>query len=209
MSVTRPPLHLAVLGDSIAFGTGAARADDTLGAQLRTALRADGHDVELTVYAVPGAVSADLAPQVRRALREGADLAVVVVGANDLARLVTPETAAAALGNAVTELRAAGIDVVVVPAPDMSTIPFVPPAFRPVVRAASAQLQRRQEEVAAAAGARVAALAAHVGRSFESDPAMFAADRFHPSSAGYAAIAAALTPFVLTAARERRDGTAA
>jgi lysophospholipase L1-like esterase len=37
---------------------------------------------------------------------------------------------------------------------------------------------------------------------------MFAADRFHPSSAGYAAIAAALTPYVLDAARARRDAAA-
>ena len=135
-----------------------------------------------------------------------ADLAVVVVGANDLARLVPPDQAAAALGDAVRALRSAGSDVVVVPAPDMSSIPFVPPAARPLVRAASAELQRRQETVASAAGARVAVVAAHVGRSFDADLAMFAADRFHPSSAGYAAIAAALVPFVLEAARDRRDG---
>ncbi|MGY1771201.1 GDSL-type esterase/lipase family protein [Blastococcus sp. SYSU D00813] len=205
--MTRSPLRLAVLGDSIAFGTGATRPQDTLGRRLADALRADGSDVELTVLAVPGAVSADLAAQVRRAV-PAPDLAVVVVGANDLARLVPTERSAAALGDAVRALRAAGADVVVVPAPDMSSIPFVPPAFRPVVRAASAVLQRRQEEVAAAAGARVASVAAHVGRSFETDPAMFAGDRFHPSSAGYAAIAAALTPFVLRAARERRDAAA-
>ncbi len=212
MVVSRTPLRLAVLGDSIAFGTGAARPEDTLGARLSAALRADGHEVELSVLAVPGAVSADLTAQVRRALSAAGrapDVAVVVVGANDLARLVPTESAAAALGSAVTALRGAGTDVVVVPAPDMSSIPFVPPAFRPVVRAASAQLQRRQEAVAASAGARVAAVAAHVGRSFESDPSMFAADRFHPSSAGYAAIASALTPVVLATACERRDGTAA
>ena len=114
-----------------------------IGGALLPALRADGHDVELTVRAVPGAVSADLAAQVRRVV-PAADLAVVVVGANDLARLVPTERAAAALGDAVRALRAAGTDVVVVPAPDMSSIPFVPPALRPVVRAASAQLQRMQ-----------------------------------------------------------------
>jgi len=211
VSVTRTPLRLAVLGDSIAFGTGATRSEDALGPRLAAALRADGHDVELTVLAVPGAVSADLGAQVRRAVPapdRAPDVAVVVVGANDLARLVSAERAAAALADAVRSLRGAGTDVVVVPAPDMSSIPFVPPALRPVVRAASAQLQRRQEQVAATAGARVAAVAAHVGRSFESDPSMFAADRFHPSSAGYAAIAAALIPFVLDAARARRDAAA-
>jgi lysophospholipase L1-like esterase len=34
---------------------------------------------------------------------------------------------------------------------------------------------------------------------------MFSADRFHPSSAGYARIAAALAPTVVAAARARRD----
>jgi lysophospholipase L1-like esterase len=38
---------------------------------------------------------------------------------------------------------------------------------------------------------------------------MFSTDRFHPSSSGYARIAAALTPSVLAAARARRDEAAA
>ncbi|WP_244524396.1 SGNH/GDSL hydrolase family protein [Trujillonella endophytica] len=203
-----PRLHLALLGDSIAFGTGTERVEDGLGPRLAVALRADGHDVALAVLAVPGAVSADLAAQVRRAV-PGTDLAVVVVGANDLARMVAPERAATALGEAVRALRAAGADVVVVPAPDMSSLPLVPPALRPVVRAACAELQRRQEEVAESAGARVAAVAAHVSSTFDGDLSMFAADRYHPSSAGYAAIAAVLVPFVLDAARARRDGEVA
>jgi lysophospholipase L1-like esterase len=37
---------------------------------------------------------------------------------------------------------------------------------------------------------------------------MFSADRYHPSSAGYARIAAAVTPSVLAAARARRDAAA-
>ena len=37
---------------------------------------------------------------------------------------------------------------------------------------------------------------------------LFARDRFHPSSAGYARITAALTPTVLAAARARRDAAA-
>ena len=57
-------------------------------------------------------------------------------------------------------------------------------------------------------GASVVAVA-DVNRAFGSDPSLFAADRFHPSSAGYARIAAALAPAVLDAARARRDETAA
>ena len=202
-------LRLLVLGDSIAYGTGALRPEDTLGRRLSAALTADGFDVDLRVLAVPGAVSADLAAQVRRAEPFAADLAVVVVGANDLARFVAPEQATAALAAAVAALRAAGTDVVVVPAPDMSMVPFVPPAFRPLVQAACAQLQRRQAEVAETAGATVAGVAADVAATFAADPALFSHDRFHPSSAGYARIADVLIPYVLTAARDRRDDAAA
>jgi lysophospholipase L1-like esterase len=207
--VTRTPLRLLVLGDSIAYGTGALRAEDTLGRRLSSELAADGFDVELRVLAVPGAVSSDLAAQVRRAEQFDADLAVVVIGANDLARFLPPEPAAAALAAAVTALRARGADVVVVPAPDMSMVPFVPPAFRSLVRAACAQLQQRQAAAVEAAGGWVAGVAAEVAGAFTADPAMFSADRFHPSSAGYARIAAALAPSVLAAARARRDEAAA
>ena len=207
--MTRTPLRLLILGDSIAYGTGALRAEDTLGRRLSAELAADGFDVELRVLAVPGAVSGDLAAQVRRAEPFGADLAVVVIGANDLARFIPPEQAATALASAVTALRTRGADVVAVPAPDMSMVPFVPPAFRPLVQAACAQLQRRQTAVVEAAGGSVAGVAAEVAGAFAADPAMFSADRFHPSSAGYARIAAALAPSVLAAARARREEAAA
>jgi lysophospholipase L1-like esterase len=207
--VTSTLFRLVVLGDSIAYGTGALRAEDTLGPRLSADLAADGFDVDLRVLAVPGALSDDLAAQVRRAEPFDADLAVVVIGANDLARFVPPEQAAAALAAAVTALRARGADVIAVPAPDMSMVPFVPPAFRPLVRAACAQLQQRQAAVVEAAGGSVAGVAAEVARAFTADPAMFSVDRFHPSSAGYARIAAALAPSVLAAARARRDEAAA
>ncbi len=207
--MARSPLRLLVLGDSIAYGTGARRPEDTLGSRLTRALTAEGFDVDLHVLAVPGAVSADLAAQVRRARPLDADLAVVVIGANDLARFVPPEQAAAALASAIGALRTQGTDVVVVPAPDMSSVPFVPPAFRPLVRAACVQLQQRQAAVAETAGGTVAGIAAEVAGAFAADPAMFSADRFHPSSAGYARIAAALAPVVVAAARARRDEAAA
>jgi lysophospholipase L1-like esterase len=207
--VIRTPLRLLVLGDSIAYGTGALRTEDTLGRRLSAELTADGFDVDLRVLAVPGAVSGDLAAQVRRAESFDADLAVVVIGANDLARFVPAEQAAGALAAAGTALRARGADVVAVPAPDMSMVPFVPPAFRPLVQAACTQLQQRQAAVVEAAGGSVAGVAAEVARAFAADPAMFSADRFHPSSAGYARIAAAVAPSVLAAARARREDAAA
>jgi lysophospholipase L1-like esterase len=206
--VLRTALRLVVLGDSIAHGTGAARAEDALGPRLARELSADGFDVDLSVLAVPGAVSRDLAPQVRRALPLRPDLAVVVIGANDLARFVPPASAAADLGAAVAALRDVGAAVVVVPAPDLALVPWIPAAYRSVITAACTRLRSRQTAVVREHGGRPAEIADEVGAAFGADPAMFSGDRFHPSSAGYARIAAALAPTVLAAARDRRDAAA-
>ncbi|SCX57982.1 Lysophospholipase L1 [Klenkia marina] len=192
---------LAVLGDSIAFGTGAARPADAIGPRLVAALAEDGVDATLQVVAVPGAVSAALAGQVRSVTR--CDLALVVVGANDLTRLVPPATAAEQLGAAVQDLRLLGADVLVVPAPDLSTVPWVPPAFQALVATASAELQRRQTGAVRAAGGVAVPIGTELGERFRAQPALFSADRFHPSSAGYALIAEALAPVVRAVARGR------
>jgi lysophospholipase L1-like esterase len=200
--VDRSALRFAVLGDSLAFGTGALRPADALGPRLAAAVERAGYVVELRVLAVPGAVSADLAAQVRRAVPLRPDLALIVIGANDLPRLVPPERAAAALGTAVRALRSLGTSVVVTTAPDLSAVPGVPPALRPVVQGACRLLQQRQAAAAAAAGAVVAPVTMALARAF-ADPALYAADRYHPSSLGYARIASALEPFVVAAARSR------
>jgi lysophospholipase L1-like esterase len=125
-----------------------------------------------------------------------------VVGANDLARLVPRAQSAAALAAAVQALRGAGTGVVVAPAPDLSCVPGVPPALRPALRTACDELQRRQAGAAEAAGAVVAPIARQLADSFAGEPELFSSDGFHPSSAGYARIAAALAPHVVAAARD-------
>ena len=133
---------------------------------------------------------------------------MVVVGANDLARFVPPAQAAASSPRRSTALRARGTDVVVVPRRTCPAVPFVPPGVPGRRAGGVAQLQRRQAAAAEAAGGHVAAVA-RGQPGLRRRPGLFAADRFHPSSAGYARIAAALAPAVLAAARSRRDGAAA
>ena len=198
-------LRFAVLGDSIAYGQGAARSADTIGPRLATALTDAGTPTELRVFAVPGARSDALAAQTRRALSWGPQVALVIIGANDLTRLVPPELAARQLADAVQSLRAASVQVVVAPAPDLSVLPGVPARMRAVVRAGSAALRAAQKRAALRAGALVADVEEATSAAFAADVGLFSADRFHPSSAGYAVIAAALEPAVRAAA-ERACG---
>ena len=151
-------VRLALLGDSIAFGQGASSTRDTIGARLAQALSDGGVTTELHVLAVPRARSDQLDRQATAALSERAQVAVVIVGANDLTHFVPPDQAAAQLGAAVRPLVEAGVQVVVAPAPDLSVVPWVPPQFQLLVASASRALRQAQTREALAAGAHVADL---------------------------------------------------
>jgi lysophospholipase L1-like esterase len=195
-------LRFCVLGDSLAAGVGSTHSQDTLGQRLARRLRAAGHVVDLHGFGVPGARSADLERQVGVALRTGVDLALIVIGANDLAGLVPPAVAAGQLHDAVARLVRAGARVVVVPAPDLGIVSRVPGAYRHLVSAASGQYAQAQTEAAIRAGGAVAAPGPQLTARFAAEPSLFSADRFHPSSAGYGVIADALAPHVLAVAAD-------
>jgi lysophospholipase L1-like esterase len=193
-------VRLALLGDSIAWGQGAALPGDRLGPRLTEALQTRGVTAVNRVFAVPGARSRDLDQQVDQALAWQPHLALVVIGANDLTHREPVNTAVAALERAVGRLRDGDAEVVVAPAPDLGAVPHVPASLRDAVRASSDVLRRRQTQVVEAAGGHVADPDQRSSRAFAGDPTLFSVDRFHPSSAGYAVIADALLPAVAAAA---------
>ena len=198
-------LRLALLGDSIAAGVGATRRADTLAARLLAALSEQGVAAEARVEAVPGARSSDLAAQVRRVQAWRPDVALVLVGANDLGAVVPARRAAAELRETVRELVAGGTEVVLAPAPDLSVVPSVPASYRGLLRAASLALRAEQVRVTLEEGGRVADAEGTASAAFAQDLALFSADRFHPSSAGYAVIARAIAPAVLAAVSGTRS----
>lgn len=203
-------VRLAMLGDSIAVGRGATRRTGTPGARLAHRLRDEGATVTTRVFAAPGARSAALGDQAERAARWRPSVAVIIIGANDLLHHTHAGRAASQLGDAVRRLRDVGAEVVVAPAPDLSALPDTPAGLVPVLRAASMLLRDSQIIAARAAGAHVADRDHATARAFAADRTLFCADRFHPSSAGYAVIAEALGPEVTTAlaAYEERTGRA-
>jgi acyl-CoA thioesterase I len=83
------PLRLLVLGDSLSAGYGLPQADG-FEARLAAALRSHGHDVALVDGAVSGDTSAGGLARLDWTLADGADAAIVELGANDGLRGVDP-----------------------------------------------------------------------------------------------------------------------
>ncbi|HXH77592.1 SGNH/GDSL hydrolase family protein [Nocardioides sp.] len=195
-------IELLMLGDSIAAGLGADRPKDTLGGQLAKRLaNSTKRAVRLHTGACVGAETSMVRAQLA-ALPPGyrADVAVIVVGGNDVTHRVRPAVSGHHLAEVIEALRGNDTEVVVGTCPDLSALTAVPQPLRAVGARASRQLANTQREVATACGAYAVSLAEVVGPFFIAHPdEMFAMDRFHPSGAGYRRTAKALMPSVLAA----------
>jgi lysophospholipase L1-like esterase len=195
------PLHLVVLGDSAAAGLGCERAEQTPGALFAGGLARDlGRRIDLEVVAVTGARSADLDPQVGRALRRPVDLAVIIIGANDVTHRVPRAAAARDLARAVRTLRAAGAVVVVGTCPDLGTVKPVMQPLRTVARVSSRRLAQAQTVAVVEAGGIAVSIGNLLAQVFTEEPHLWSADRFHPSPEGYRRIVDAVLPSLLQAA---------
>lgn len=203
------PITMVVLGDSSAAGYGVHRPRETPGALLATGTSRRLHrPVRLYRCAVVGSRSAGLRPQVEAALERRPDIAVILIGGNDVTARTSVSLAVRYLVDAVRELRAAGAEVVVGTCPDLGAIQPIKPPLRWLARRWSRQLAAAQTVAVVEAGGWTVSLGDLLGPRFAAEPSrMFAWDRFHPSAEGYAIAAAALLPTVVAAlggAEERR-----
>ncbi|WP_051299392.1 SGNH/GDSL hydrolase family protein [Arthrobacter castelli] len=201
------PLHMAVLGDSLAVGLGAETPDRTLGALLAQGLsHVSGRPVQLNNVAVVGARSSGLPGQFATLMQQGNrfDVALIVIGGNDIVNLVRPRDAGRHLASVVHQLRSIGCEVVVASCPNMGTVrPLVQP-LRTYAYWASRLLTTTQTIVVLRAGGRTVSLADLLGPMFWRQPkVMFSSDHFHPSSLGYARAADVLLPSICAAAGQR------
>ncbi|MFF4651280.1 SGNH/GDSL hydrolase family protein [Streptomyces sp. NPDC001380] len=195
-----PPLVLAFLGDSTAAGLGVLRGHETPGALLAAGLASVAERrVRLVNAALSGARSADLDHQVDLVLEAVPDVAVVIVGANDVTHRVPAVESVRLLGDAVRRLRSAGCEVVVGTCPDLGTIEPVRPPLRWVARRLSRQLAAAQTIAVVEAGGRTVSLGSLLGPEFAMRRELFAADRYHPSAQGYGTAAMAVLPSLCAA----------
>jgi acyl-CoA thioesterase-1 len=122
------PIRLLVLGDSLSAGYGLPH-DQGFEAQLQAALRADGKDVTIIDGAVSGDTSAGGRARLDWTLGDGADAAIVELGANDGLRGVDPADMEANLTAILDDLAKRHIPVLL-------TGMYAPPNFGPDYEAA-------------------------------------------------------------------------
>ncbi|GAA2930624.1 SGNH/GDSL hydrolase family protein [Microbacterium luteolum] len=197
------PIDLLILGDSIAAGLGAERRKETLGGRLaKGTARRMRRPVRLHTAAIVGSESPDLPAQLD-VLPEGyrPQVAVIVVGGNDVTHRLPPSLSAQHLHETIRRLREVGAEVVVGTCPDLGALRPVPQPLRRLASSMSRRLADIQAETARHAGAEPVDLRRAVGPMFFDEPeAMFSLDRFHPSALGYRRTAEALLPAVCRAA---------
>jgi lysophospholipase L1-like esterase len=195
------PISFVVLGDSTACGFGVDSPDETPGALLANGLAAlSGRPVRLTVVAVSGAESHELDAQIDRALCANPDVALVIIGANDVTHRTLPSESVRLLVRGVRRIRDTGCEVVVGTCPDLGTVEPLAFPLRQLARRWCQRLAAAQTIAVVEAGGRTVSLGSLLGPEFAAAPReLFGPDRFHPSATGYASAAVALLPSIAAA----------
>lgn len=194
------PIVLAIMGDSSAVGLGVDDVTETPGVLVAAGLsKLAGRPVRLTRVAISGAESRHLDQQVTDVLPEHPDVAVIMIGANDVTARTKPEVATAHLSATVRRLRAHGVEVVVATCPDLGTVRPIPQPLRSIARKWSRDMAAAQIMAVIRAGGRTVALGSSLGPTFARYRELWSDDGFHPSAAGYAAASSLVLPSVADA----------
>jgi lysophospholipase L1-like esterase len=154
-----------------------------------------GKRIRLSTKAIVGATSKGVRGQVDAMFVAGPppDVAVMMIGANDVTALNGISQSAGRLGETVRKLTSRGAVVVVGTCPDLGVITAIPQPLRSLAHARTRQLARAQAAAVRASGGVPVPLAHLLAPQFRAIPElMFSADGFHPSPTAYALAAAQL-----------------
>jgi len=187
------PLRLIIAGDSSAAGVGAATQDEALAPQLAAALAARAQrPVHWHLYAHTGLTSSGVFDLLRGASLPIADLAVVIVGVNDIANDIAVGHALRARNRIVRLLQSrTGVGHVLFPGlPAVERFPLLP---QPLAWYGGAEARRNNDMQARwARHVRRAGLVSHVPMDGFTHPQLMAVDGYHPSPPLYTMVAAHL-----------------
>jgi lysophospholipase L1-like esterase len=192
-----PRLRLVMLGDSSAAGVGVAQQSQALAGYLPQALaRQAGVRVQWQLVAASGLTSAQCLERIRSSSLFAADVAVVVLGVNDVVDQVPSHRAIGARESIANRLRNAhGVaHVVFAPLPPVHHFPALPQPLRWV----AGQDAKRHDD-AVAAWARTRSDVSHVPIDLPLNREVMAGDGFHPGEQVYRICGTALAEHIATA----------
>jgi lysophospholipase L1-like esterase len=189
-----PLLRLLILGDSSAVGVGVARQHDALSGHLSRALaRQCGARVRWQLLARSGITSALCLQMLEAEFSGVADVAVVVLGVNDVVDQVPSQRAVNARQSIANRLRNAhGVaHVVFAPLPPVGRFPGLPQPLRWV---AGTDARRHDRAVAVWASDRDDV--SHVPIDLPLNRGVMADDGFHPGEPVYRVCGVALAEYI-------------
>lgn len=189
-----PRLRLLMLGDSSAAGVGVAEQSQALAGYLPKVLaRQAGVCVQWRLLAQSGLTSAQCLEQLASSTPFEADVAVVVLGVNDVVDQVPSHSAVAARSSIANRLRNGhGVaHVVFAPLPPVQHFPALPQPLRWV-----AGQDAKRHDAAVAAWARTRSDVSHVPIDLPLNAALMADDGFHPGEPVYRICGTALAEHI-------------
>lgn len=188
------PLRVLIVGDSSAAGVGVEHQDHALSGHLtRSLAERSGRVVDWQLKARSGATTAQALRLLQRDPPGRADVAVAVLGVNDVIDQVTARRSVIHRARLADWLIAhAGVrHVVFAPLPPVHQLPLLPPLL---ARVAGEDARRHDEALARWAATRPDVW--HVPIDLSLDASVLAVDRFHPAEPVYRACGEALGAFV-------------
>jgi lysophospholipase L1-like esterase len=184
-TTSRPPLRIAVLGDSTAAGCGVHTHDEGFTGSLAREIAArTQRPVEWQVAGQLGATARRiryrLLPQLLPRLAEEIDAAVLLAGANDVLTGRRPEVWRDDLEAIVDDLMERAGHVIIAGVPPFALFPSIPPTLGRYLSERAAAFDEVSRQVCARRPC-----ATWVTMTEIPPPEYFAVDRFHLSAAGY------------------------
>jgi len=198
-----PLLRLLILGDSSAAGVGVAQQRDALSGHLSRSLAAQcGVRVQWQLLACAGVTSAQCLQLLEAEPPGSADIAVVVLGVNDVIGQVPSRLAVQAREAIANRLRNRHgvVHVVFAPLPPVRRFPGLPQPLRWI---AGADAQRHDSAVARWAASREDV--SHVPIDLPLNRGVMADDGFHPGEPVYRVCGVALAEHIATHIWPRLD----
>ncbi len=189
-----PLLRLLMLGDSSAAGVGVARQSQALAGYLPPALATQAVvRVQWRLVAQSGLTSAQCLQHIESSAPFEADVAVVVLGVNDVVDQVPSRSAVAARESIANRLRNGhGVaHVVFAPLPPVQHFPALPQPLRWV-----AGRDAKRHDDAVAAWARTRSDVSHVPIDLPLNRELMAEDGFHPGEPVYRICGTALAEHI-------------